>query len=219
MVADAALEAAGVEAVIDRRMGMAGRVLPASSAPAPVPPVVPLGLVPQRAAGRDRSGPRGRGGRGHRRPARILGRARHAVGAAVQRARDRAPPRSRAVGGHGARLRGRLGHHDRRRRPHGPAWVLLPLAVLVSGMAPSMISFAAGQAAFTLTGDHPVQHHPARRLEGRADQDRGRGHRLRGQHRRRVCCSGPGARRRRSGARSPRRSWPVPATWPTRWSG
>ena len=29
-------------------------------------------------------------------------------------------------------------------------WVLLPLAVLVSGMAPSMISFAAGQAAFTL---------------------------------------------------------------------
>ena len=29
-------------------------------------------------------------------------------------------------------------------------WVLLPVAVLVSGMAPSMISFAAGQAAFTL---------------------------------------------------------------------
>ena len=29
-------------------------------------------------------------------------------------------------------------------------WVLLPLAVLVSGVAPSMISFAAGQAAFTL---------------------------------------------------------------------
>jgi hypothetical protein len=29
-------------------------------------------------------------------------------------------------------------------------WVLLPLAVLVSGVAPSMISFAGGQAAFTL---------------------------------------------------------------------
>ena len=29
-------------------------------------------------------------------------------------------------------------------------WVLLPLAVLVAGMAPSMISFAAGQAGFTL---------------------------------------------------------------------
>jgi hypothetical protein len=30
-------------------------------------------------------------------------------------------------------------------------WVLLPLAVLVAGMAPATISFAAGQAAFTLT--------------------------------------------------------------------
>ena len=30
-------------------------------------------------------------------------------------------------------------------------WALLPLAVLVSGAAPSMISFVAGQAAFTLT--------------------------------------------------------------------
>jgi uncharacterized membrane protein YccC len=29
-------------------------------------------------------------------------------------------------------------------------WLLLPLAVLVSGVAPSMISFAAGQAGFTL---------------------------------------------------------------------
>jgi hypothetical protein len=29
-------------------------------------------------------------------------------------------------------------------------WVLLPIAVLVSGVAPSMISFAAGQAAFTV---------------------------------------------------------------------
>jgi uncharacterized membrane protein YccC len=29
-------------------------------------------------------------------------------------------------------------------------WVVLPLVVLLSGMAPSMISFAAGQAAFTL---------------------------------------------------------------------
>ena len=29
-------------------------------------------------------------------------------------------------------------------------WVLLPVAVLISGIAPSMISFVAGQAAFTL---------------------------------------------------------------------
>jgi uncharacterized membrane protein YccC len=30
-------------------------------------------------------------------------------------------------------------------------WVLLPIAVLIAGMAPAMISFAAGQAGFTLT--------------------------------------------------------------------
>jgi uncharacterized membrane protein YccC len=30
-------------------------------------------------------------------------------------------------------------------------WILLPVAVLIAGTAPSMISFAAGQAAFTLT--------------------------------------------------------------------
>jgi uncharacterized membrane protein YccC len=30
-------------------------------------------------------------------------------------------------------------------------WVLLPIAVLLAGLAPAMISFAAGQAAFTLT--------------------------------------------------------------------
>ena len=30
-------------------------------------------------------------------------------------------------------------------------WAILPLAVLVSGIAPSMISFVAGQAAFTVT--------------------------------------------------------------------
>ena len=38
-------------------------------------------------------------------------------------------------------------------------WVLLPLAVLVAGVAPAMISFAAGQAGVHLGGDHPVQHH------------------------------------------------------------
>ena len=58
-------------------------------------------------------------------------------------------------------------------------WVLLPLAVLVSGVAPSMISFAAGQAGVHPGGGHPVQHHRPQRLEGGADQNRGRGHRLR----------------------------------------
>ena len=30
-------------------------------------------------------------------------------------------------------------------------WLLLPVAVLIAGLAPATISFAAGQAAFTLT--------------------------------------------------------------------
>ena len=30
-------------------------------------------------------------------------------------------------------------------------WLLLPLAVLLAGLAPAVISFAAGQAAFTIT--------------------------------------------------------------------
>ena len=30
-------------------------------------------------------------------------------------------------------------------------WVLLPAAILVTGVAPAAISFAAGQAAFTVT--------------------------------------------------------------------
>jgi uncharacterized membrane protein YccC len=50
-------------------------------------------------------------------------------------------------------------------------WVLLPLAVLVSGAAPSMISFAAGQGGFHGGSDHPLQHHRAHRLEGRPDED------------------------------------------------
>jgi uncharacterized membrane protein YccC len=56
----------------------------------------------------------------------------------------------RAIGGTtvgflvGAALTIGVGHHP------AVLWLLLPVAVLVSGVAPSMISFAAGQAAFTL---------------------------------------------------------------------
>ena len=37
-------------------------------------------------------------------------------------------------------------------------WFLLPLAVLLAGLAPAAISFAAGQAAFTRHAADPVQH-------------------------------------------------------------
>ena len=36
-------------------------------------------------------------------------------------------------------------------------WVLLPPAILVTGVAPAAISFAAGQAAFTVTAAHPLR--------------------------------------------------------------
>ncbi len=58
----------------------------------------------------------------------------------------------RAVGGTALGFRDRLGDHDRCRRSYGDLlWALLPLAVLVAGVAPAMVSFVAGQAAFTVT--------------------------------------------------------------------
>ncbi|MFD9004083.1 FUSC family protein [Streptomyces sp. NPDC059582] len=57
----------------------------------------------------------------------------------------------RAVGGTvagsliGALLLQLIGHHGT------VLWILLPLAVLLAGTAPSVISFAAGQASFTIT--------------------------------------------------------------------
>ena len=90
------------------------------------------------------------GGRAHQRLTRLLGGAGDPVGAAVQcpgHGRDGAARRRR----YGRRLRGRVADHDRRRRPYGScSGCSFPLAVLVSGIAPSMISFAAGQAAFTV---------------------------------------------------------------------
>ncbi|MFF0290625.1 FUSC family protein [Streptomyces sp. NPDC005262] len=58
---------------------------------------------------------------------------------------------ARALGGTiagsliGAGLLHLIGHHGTL------LWFLLPLAVLIAGIAPSVISFAAGQAAFTIT--------------------------------------------------------------------
>ena len=83
-------------------------------------PVGALGLVPQRAARRHRTGPGGRRGRADQRRARVLGRPGHAVGAPLERAGHR---RHRPAGHrwHRRRLRGRLGAHARHRRPLGAA--------------------------------------------------------------------------------------------------
>ena len=65
-------------------------------------------------------------------------------------------------------------------------WALLPVAVLVSGIAPSMISFAAGQAGFQCRRHHPLQHHRSDGLEGGPDKGRRCRHRLRREPRRGI---------------------------------
>ena len=83
-------------------------------------------------------------------PAFVLGGSRHAVGAALERAEHRAecgsrPARHRAGFIIGAALLAMIGTNTTL------LWFLLPLAILLAGVAPAAISFAAGQAAFTLT--------------------------------------------------------------------
>ena len=98
-------------------------------------------------------------------------------------------------------------------------WVVLPFAVLLSGMAPSMISFAAGQAAFTLVVIILFNIIQPIGWQGRADEDRGRGHRLRGQHRGRDPLLAPGCHRSARAALFRRRLRPARHTWPTRSNG
>ena len=113
------------------------------------------------------------------RAALVLGRARHAVGAALERAEHRArtsragcsaPPSGFVVG---AALLALIGTDTTL------LWVLLPVAILFAGVAPAAISFAAGQAAFTLTLVILFNIIAAGRLAGRAAARRGRRDRLR----------------------------------------
>ena len=60
----------------------------------------------------------------------------------------------------------------------GVLWALLPVAVLVAAYAPQAISFATGQAGFTVVVLDPLQHHPANRVDGRTRPNRGRCHRF-----------------------------------------
>ena len=77
-------------------------------------------------------------------------------------------------------------------------WLLLPVAILAAGLAPSTISFAAGQAGFTLRSADPLQPARARRLADRPRADRGRRDRRSGQPRGWAPVLAP---RRRLGAR------------------
>ena len=112
MVADATLEAAGVAG---RRRSATRRDRGPATAiwqPARLASVLPLGVVPQRGTRQCRAGPGRDGGRGHRRGARVLGRAGHPVGAAIERPGHRRHGRARRRR-HRSGVRRGLGHHDR----------------------------------------------------------------------------------------------------------
>ena len=144
-----------------------------SAGPGPeagVASLVPLRVVPQCPARRGRPGARGRGGRGHERPARVLGRARHHVGPPLERPRDRRhrSPRHR---GHHRGIHCGVRDHDRLGRPCG-----LPLGA-VADRGPALghgpvDDLVRGRAGSLHPGrDHPLQHHSADRVEGRSDAD------------------------------------------------
>ncbi|MHA5048908.1 FUSC family protein [Streptomyces sp. SD15] len=114
------------------------------------PPAAQLGLAAQQSPGRCRPRHRGRPGRPDGCAALVLGAAGDLVGAAFERPQHRAE-RAARPGWHARGFAHRsgvlqlIGHHG------DALWFLLPVAVLVAGTAPSVISFAAGQAAFTVT--------------------------------------------------------------------
>ena len=120
-------------------------------------------------AGGRRPGAGGGDHRGHRRPARVLGGARHPVRAAIECAgyrRHRPAGRRR----HGRRVHCGGARHHRRRRPHRAALGAAPAGGPGVGHRPlhDLLRRRAGRVH--LGGDHPVQHHRARRLEGRSDR-------------------------------------------------
>ena len=129
-----------------------------------------------------------------RRPALLLGRARDALGAALERPQHRPERRPRAASARpagfvvGAALLALIGTNAT------VLWLLLPVAVLVAGFAPAAVSFAAGPGRLHGRARDPLQHHPAGRLARRAPAHRGRRARLRRQPRRRRSSSGRAAR-------------------------
>ena len=110
-----------------------------------------LGVAAEQRPRRRRARARGARRQPHRRPARVLGRARHALGAALERPQHR-PERAARPARHASPGSSSAACSSCWSAPTPRVlWVLLPLAVLLAGLAPAAISFAAGQAAFTLT--------------------------------------------------------------------
>ena len=155
----------------------------ASSSPSSTP--AGLGLVPEQRSRRRRARRRGLHRAASRPPARLLGRARDAVGPALERARHRLVDRQRP-GRDGCGHRRRRGPRDRDRHPRGGA------LGGAAGRGPARRLRAAGDLVRRGPGGlhgralRALQHHSAHRLEGRRRSGRGRRDRLRDQPRRRA---------------------------------
>ena len=136
MVADAALEAAGAQPVSDRRLGMADETRPTSSPP-------PLSHFSFRSVW-FRNALRGAIGLALAVVVIEVTNVPHGFWVVLgtmsvlrSNALGTGATALRAVGGTALGFRDRLGHHDRRLDHFVLLWVLLPIAVLVAGIAPS----------------------------------------------------------------------------------
>ena len=110
----------------------------------------PFRAVPQRGPRRPRPRAGGAGGEDHHGRARVLGGARYAGGAAVERAGHR---RHRAPGpaGHARRLRGgQCPDGDVSVATTRALWIVIPLVVFLAVYTPGAVNFVVGQASFTV---------------------------------------------------------------------
>ena len=137
-----------------------------------------------------------------RRPAFVLGRARHAVGAALERAQHRPERRCAACSARRRIRRRRRRARGRSARTPRVLWVLLPLADPARRPRSGSDLVRRRPGGVHADAADPVQPHPAGRLADRARAHRGRRARLRGEPRRRAAVlAARSGRRARPGAR------------------
>ena len=127
----------------------------------------------------------GLGARGARRQpdgraALVLGRARHPLGAALERAQHRPERRARACSGTAVGLRRRRRRCWRSSAPtRRVLWLLLPFAILLAGVRPGGDLVRGRPGRVHADAGDPLQHPRAGGLAGRARADRGHRDRLR----------------------------------------
>ena len=166
-------------------------------------------------AGRDRAGACRPRRRPVRRAALVLGRARHALRAALERAEHR-PERRPRPARNGRRVRRRRRAARRDRHQHDLALVPAAAGDPVRRLRPGGDLVRRRTGRVHAHARDPVQHPPAGGLARRPRAHRGRRDRLRRQRRRSGCSSGRAAQPPRSDGRSRRPTPTARAIWPQR---